>query len=176
VPIDNAMRVGKIHKFFGYAILLISNVACLTGVYVYTSQKLQNDKATPILIITLPLFALLVLICEINLRAVNAIKALKFESKKTLPTYTMEQIDAMIAAKREIVIIDNLVLDVHEYDGIHPGGKFVFQNNIGRDISKFFYGGYVMVNGPGAEKPHQHSYNALKIAKDMVIGVLKGQE
>lgn len=90
MPVDNAIRIGKIHKFFGYVILLISNVACLTGVYVYTNEKLQNNKATPILVITLPLFALLVLICEINLRTVNAIKSLKFESKKTLPTYTVE--------------------------------------------------------------------------------------
>ncbi len=56
----------------------------------------------------------------------------------------------MISAKRELVLIDNLVLDVHEFDGMHPGGKFVIQNNIGRDISKFFYGGYVMVNGVGS--------------------------
>lgn len=60
----------------------------------------------------------------------------------------------MISAKRELVLIDNLVLDVHEFDGMHPGGKFVIQNNIGRDISKFFYGGYVMVNGVGNEPPY----------------------
>lgn len=24
----------------------------------------------------------------------------------------------------------------------HPGGKFLLEHNIGRDISKFFYGGY----------------------------------
>jgi cytochrome b involved in lipid metabolism len=24
----------------------------------------------------------------------------------------------------------------------HPGGKFVIEHNIGRDVSKFFYGGY----------------------------------
>jgi cytochrome b involved in lipid metabolism len=28
----------------------------------------------------------------------------------------------------------------------HPGGKFVVEANIGRDISKFFYGGYSMEN------------------------------
>jgi len=60
----------------------------------------------------------------------------------------------MISAKRELLLIDNLVLDFDKWDGIHPGGKFVMQNNIGRDISKFFYGGYVMVNGPGSEQPY----------------------
>jgi hypothetical protein len=82
----------------------------------------------------------------------------------------------MIAQKREVMLIDNLVLDTHEYGDMHPGGKFVITKNIGRDISKFFYGGYSMVNGPGAERPHQHSFNALKIAQAMIIGIVEGQQ
>jgi cytochrome b involved in lipid metabolism len=41
-----------------------------------------------------------------------------------------------------LVILDNLVLDVSDYMMNHPGGKFLLEYNIGRDISKFFYGGY----------------------------------
>ena len=40
------------------------------------------------------------------------------------------------------MIFDNLVLDLNGYENIHPGGRFNLQHNIGRDISKFFYGGY----------------------------------
>lgn len=40
VPKDNAMRVGKFHKFVGFAILLIANVTCLTGVISYTRNIL----------------------------------------------------------------------------------------------------------------------------------------
>jgi len=40
------------------------------------------------------------------------------------------------------VLLDDLVLDVAEYMDNHPGGKFLIEHNIGRDISKFFYGGY----------------------------------
>ena len=39
-------------------------------------------------------------------------------------------------------MLDNLVLDVGDYMDNHPGGKFLLEHNIGRDISKFFYGGY----------------------------------
>jgi len=39
-------------------------------------------------------------------------------------------------------LLDNLVLDVGDYMDNHPGGKFLLEHNIGRDISKFFYGGY----------------------------------
>jgi len=38
-----------------------------------------------------------------------------------------------------------MVLDVDRYDGAHPGGKFVFTKNYGRDISKYMYGGYKLV-------------------------------
>lgn len=39
-----------------------------------------------------------------------------------------------------------MVLDFNEYDHMHPGGKFVFNKNLARDISKFFYGSYKLVN------------------------------
>ena len=43
---------------------------------------------------------------------------------------------------KKLVILDNLILDVGDYMDNHPGGKFLLEHNIGRDISKFFYGGY----------------------------------
>jgi cytochrome b involved in lipid metabolism len=49
--------------------------------------------------------------------------------------------------KRELMILDNLVLDVKGYETHHPGGRFVMQRNLGRDISKYFYGGYTMMAG-----------------------------
>lgn len=33
------------------------------------------------------------------------------------------------------------------YSKIHPGGKFMIDNNIGRDVSKYIYGAYSMVDG-----------------------------
>jgi len=56
------------------------------------------------------------------------------------------------------------------YEKLHPGGKFLITRNFGRDISKFFYGGYVMVRG---QVPHAHSLAALKFCEAMVIGVLQ---
>jgi cytochrome b involved in lipid metabolism len=47
------------------------------------------------------------------------------------------------------VILDDLVIDVKDFQFQHPGGKFVIQQNIGRDISKFFYGGYSMEDNLG---------------------------
>ena len=43
---------------------------------------------------------------------------------------------------QKLVILDDLVLEVADYMDNHPGGRFLLEHNIGRDISKFFYGGY----------------------------------
>lgn len=61
----------------------------------------------------------------------------------------------------QLVILDDLVLDVSEYMSNHPGGKFLLEHNIGRDISKFFYGGYsqdgnLIANG-AASMVYRHS-------------------
>ncbi len=40
--------------------------------------------------------------------------------------------------------MDDLVIDVSTFIDSHPGGKYLLQHNIGRDISKFFYGGYTL--------------------------------
>ena len=78
------------------------------------------------------------------------------------------------------MILDNLVLDIEKtpfplvkYITLHPGGKFTLTKNFGRDISKFFYGGYTLVN-PGMHRV-SHSNNALSIAQSLVVGVLEGQ-
>ena len=61
-----------------------------------------------------------------------------------------------------------------EYEKFHPGGKFTLSKNVGRDISKYFYGAYKLVNLPN-EELHSHSPSAMAIANSMIIGHLKGQ-
>ena len=68
-----------------------------------------------------------------------------------------------------LVVLDNLILSLDGYEKLHPGGKFVLERNYGRDISKFFYGGYVLVSG---QVPHQHTLAALKLCESMVVGVV----
>ena len=55
----------------------------------------------------------------------------------------------------------------------HPGGTFTLKHNIGRDISKFFHGGYSLENIKQVPNIH-HSFNARKIANELIIGVLEG--
>lgn len=51
---------------------------------------------------------------------------------------------------RKLVILDELVLDIESFVKHHPGGRFVLNHNIGRDISKFFHGGYSLEGNLGS--------------------------
>lgn len=39
-------------------------------------------------------------------------------------------------------LVDDLVVDVEQFADRHPGGKFLIKHHIGRDVSKYFWGGY----------------------------------
>ena len=56
----------------------------------------------------------------------------------------------------------------------HPGGKFVLKHNIGRDISKFFYGGHTLENIDYVA-PYTHSATAKNIANKLAIARLSPQ-
>ena len=56
----------------------------------------------------------------------------------------------------------------------HPGGTFTLKHNIGKDISKFFHGGYSLEN-MAAVPNIAHSFAAKKIADDLIIGKLEGR-
>ena len=71
------------------------------------------------------------------------------------------------------MILDELVLDVDKFIDHHPGGRFVLTHNIGRDISKFFHGGYSLednMNGPPA-RGYKHSTYARMIVNELAVAV-----
>jgi len=72
-----------------------------------------------------------------------------------------------------LVVIDNIILDVKEFADAHPGGKFVIKQSIGRDISKFFFGGYSLDgNLNGSTVRHNHSSFARMIVNELAIATL----
>jgi hypothetical protein len=71
----------------------------------------------------------------------------------------------------KLVILDDMVLNVTYFMYNHPGGKFALEQNIGRDVSKFFYGGYIMENYTG-QGPHRHSNIARLQVNTIIVGRL----
>jgi hypothetical protein len=84
---------------------------------------------------------------------------------------SIEEFESKVAFGEQLCILDDMVLDVKGFGFSHPGGEHVIKHNIGRDISKFFYGGYVLSNDSN-EAPYKHSNIARITVNNMIKGVL----
>lgn len=86
-------------------------------------------------------------------------------------TMTQKQFNDLVEHGRKLVILDEFVLDVASYISWHPGGRFVLNHNIGRDISKFFHGGYSLENnlGPRPAAGYKHSNVARQVVNSLII-------
>jgi cytochrome b involved in lipid metabolism len=88
-------------------------------------------------------------------------------------TITLEEFNTRVFEKgEELVLLDDMVLDISKYMFNHPGGKFLLAHCIGRDIGKFFYGGYILENYKFS-KPLNHSFIAKNIAKNLLVARLQ---
>lgn len=66
------------------------------------------------------------------------------------------------------------MLDVTDFMENHPGGKFLLEHNTGRDVSKFFYGGYALDGNliANGATPHVHSNIARAIVESLTVARL----
>lgn len=111
-------------------------------------------------------FLIIIITVEITFRIYRK-KETSFVEPKTKLTLT--EMNQRIAGGEELLLLDDLVLDVSSFKSEHPGGKFLVEYHIGRDISKFFYGGYVLENNSGM-KPYTHSNVARAIVNSLIVG------
>ena len=166
------IRLKNMHKYMAYFIIAGSQVTVSSGILNYFTYA---DKPTKGWII-LGLSNLAILIILVAGEVVYRLRL-----KKDIPLETFQDIDNFTRAdfnnfvhnqREELVILDQFVLDVSSFMGEHPGGRFVLKHCIGRDISKFFYGGYSLDGNIGKDKPnrgHFHSAFARKIANSLII-------
>jgi hypothetical protein len=65
---DKARAVGKVHRIFGYIICFVGNLTCLTGLFHYYKDITMETHKYPLLLLTLPLYTMLVSILEVRRR------------------------------------------------------------------------------------------------------------
>ena len=94
--------------------------------------------------------------------------------KKKWPDYklppsnmSIDEFELRVRQGEELVILEDLVLNIEQYKYKHPGGKFSLVQNVGRDVSKFFYGGYALENEE--IEPHLHSGIARSIVNSLIV-------
>ena len=90
---------------------------------------------------------------------------------------TESEFESRIKDGEKLWILDDLVLDLSEYAKYHPGGKFIIDRTVGRDITKFFYGSYTLDGNtsiPGSKNERcVHSNMARKIVNGLIVANLE---
>jgi len=142
--------VGKIHRYAGYIMLLLGNITLATGIGHYFNDILAGDSRKSLGPLSLLTFVLLVAIFETIYRLRNrySLRQIKTDEsqKSKRRNFTAEDLDHAVQSGQKLCMYDNLVIDLADYIDLHPGGKFNLKHNIGRDITKFFNGAYILVN------------------------------
>lgn len=97
------------------------------------------------------------------------------------PVISQEDFETRVQKGEMLYVLDNMVLNLTNYAHHHPGGRFLLDQTAGRDISKFFYGGYALDGNIGL-KPgdknmaYAHSNIARKTAFNHIVGVIENPE
>lgn len=167
------LGLASIHKYFGYFMLFATQIAVITGI-IRRIDIANNDqpKKVGLILGNVVLFVGTLVIGEINhqrrLRTEVKLKSVD----EVYDSMSREDFANAIREGRQLVILDNLVLNVGEFINSHPGGRFVIRHNIGQDISKFFFGGYCLEdNIPRAAAGHNHSSYARLIVNQLVEAI-----
>ena len=165
---NKALFVGKVHKWFGRFIILFSQFVVMTGVYNFYDFHDKKTMGYALAGVSSGIFFLFLIIGEIIYQC-QLYKMVPFAE----PAGSMgpQELQQALVNGRKLVILDDLVIDVGKFIDEHPGGRFVLMHNIGRDISKFFHGGYSLEDNLGGQpaRGYTHSSLARIVVNDLAI-------
>ncbi|CDW77349.1 cytochrome b5-like heme steroid binding domain containing protein [Stylonychia lemnae] len=158
-------RLKKIKRISGYILIVLSQLAMISGVFEYNHQSPSALRS---------LLGILDIIVFFGIWG-----AMEFYFRRHREDYvpfidkkiemSSEEFYDRIKRGEKLVLLNDMVLNVSKYQFNHPGGKFVIAQNVGRDITKFFYGAYQMENY-GNQKPYFHSNVARAIVNELMMG------
>lgn len=87
-------------------------------------------------------------------------------------TYINEEAFAnRIENGEKLVLVEDYIVNIEPFMSKHPGGEFALRHNVGKDVTKFFFGGQALAVSSKVA-PHQHSNAAKRILKSLIIGKL----
>ncbi|CDW73578.1 cytochrome b5-like heme steroid binding domain containing protein [Stylonychia lemnae] len=153
-------------QYLSYITLFFSQLAIIGGTMNYTKN---NVNGSVLAFVHTSFYFFILIVYE---------SAYRYFSKKVVPireheiTMDYEEFYNRILKGEKLVILNDKVLDVGNYMTAHPAGIFIMEKNIGRDISKFFDGGYALEQDIS---PWNHSFQARKIVNKLVIGQIINQ-
>ena len=83
--------------------------------------------------------------------------------------YTMSpnEFRLMVLRGKKWALYNEYVVNVEPVLNVHPGGRFLIEKHIGREIGKYLYGSYAV---EGNCKPHVHSKFAFQMVERYIVG------
>jgi hypothetical protein len=174
-------KIGKLHKLFGNFVIVLGFVTTIIGLFAYMNHY-PGTRAKRLTIAYMLVYPSFAIIFEVGFRYWRRNGNRELAVRPNLKQISVDTFKSKVfEQKKSWWILDNCVLDndnlppIGHYDHFHPGGRFTLTKNFGRDISKYFYGGYVLVNSAEGEKVHNHSHTSMQVCNNMVIANLLGQ-
>ena len=136
------LKVHLLHSYLGYALLIVSQIATLLGVIRYNDETSDGTLGYANLSIFLGTWAVL----EAYYRLKHSRRI--HTSQDEITTFlSLKEFNLKLKQSHRLVVLDNFVFNLENYVSNHPGGERLLTSNIGRDVSKYFYGGYSMKKG-----------------------------
>ncbi|CDW87608.1 cytochrome b5-like heme steroid binding domain containing protein [Stylonychia lemnae] len=162
-------RIYWIHKVMGYSILIVAQIQLVLGVLMYSRNYLEFKS--PLGFIHVGIFGMF--LAGIEIYHQMRLRSKKIEMKMKSRLISLYQFNQLVAHGRQFVILDDKVIDVETFFDNHPGGRSLLKLNIGRDITKFFYGAYEFKNINNVDIKNCHSSLGYQLATQMTVGRLE---
>lgn len=169
----------KVHKAIALFVQLLAIVATTLGMSEYFSYHKDTPDSSLMVPLSLSFTIILFVGNEIYYQYWRRLED-PFIIEEFYPVITSDEFEERVRNGEKLVILDNLVLDITDFLKMHPGGSFLLQQTIGRDVSKFFYGGYALdgnSNDPSTpNQRHAHTNVARRIANRLVIALIDNRD
>jgi len=176
---ESSHRIRQAHRFTGYLLYILTKINLMIG-------GLANGS--PGWIVGLGLYIILLVWIHYKIHIsykefVKRFEVIKKNTKGSNKTVHQEILRALECGKSrwdiinqypevKWVIYGNKVYDMTGW--IHPGGNFLIEAVVGREISRFLHGAYGLEST--SMQPHTHSTFALELLEEFYIGRLNNME
>lgn len=165
-----AMCVKNTHRVVAYLIILSAFLAVYYGIYEYRMNP-AHPSTFPLEVLQIVLLISLLVILE-ALYILCVIKdEIPFDGEDA-PIISTQEFRARVKQGEKLCILDEYVLDVSWWADEHPGGKFSIEANIGRDVSKYFHGGYSLETIDKLPH-HMHSTDSRLVVNKLIVAKLQ---
>lgn len=166
----------RLHKYFAVLVLIYGQLCILFGIFAYydgVQSNNERERDTLILFfVHLGFHFVLFVVLEIFYRLWRN-KSGPLTTKEVTKTLTTEEYEKLVHNGGKFCILDDFILDTKRFASRHPGGQFLIDSTVGRDVSKYFYGGYKMENNKhNMDGPYRHSMSARKIVQGLIVARL----